>query len=329
MAKYKAEHGFEIKHRSSDPSNPIEGEIWYNTTTQKLKLAPQVAAWASGGAFGSNATTGIRSAGTLTAGLGAYGRGDANSSAAVAEAWEYDGSSWTAGGDANTARAYVAGCGTQTAAIYAGGYDGEGMTESEEYNGSSWAEGDDLNTGRWYPASTGSQTAAVQSLGVTPGALSNATEEYNGSSWTSVTNHPAARRTAEGAFGPQTAAVFVGNNQPPYPTSAVEHYDGTNWTAGGSFNTARGYLFAFGASQTAGVIVGGTNPSTTRKNVTEEYDGTSWTTNPATLAGARHDGGAAGTNTAGFIMGGNDGSNKTTTTEEWTKAATVRSVDTT
>jgi len=329
MAKYKAEHGFEIKHRSSDPSNPIEGEIWYNTTTQKLKLAPQVAAWASGGAFGSNATTGIRSAGTLTAGLGAYGRGTANSSAAVAEAWEYDGSSWTAGGDANTARAYVAGCGTQTAAIYAGGYDGEGMTESEEYNGSSWAEGDDLNTGRWYPASTGSQTAAVQSLGVTPGALSNATEEYNGSSWTSVTNHPAARRTAEGAFGPQTAAVFVGNNQPPYPTSAVEHYDGTNWTAGGSFNTARGYLFAFGASQTAGVIVGGTNPSTTRKNVTEEYDGTSWTTNPATLAGARHDGGAAGTNTAGFIMGGNDGSNKTTTTEEWTKAATVRSVDTT
>ena len=329
MAKYKAEHGFEIKHRSSDPSNPIEGEIWYNTTTQTLKVAPQVAAWASGGAFGSNATTGIRSAGTLTAGLGAYGRGTANSSAAVAEAWEYDGSSWTAGGDANTARAYVAGCGTQTAAIYAGGYDGEGMTESEEYNGSSWAEGDDLNTGRWYPASTGSQTAAVQSLGVTPGALSNATEEYNGSSWTSVTNHPAARRTAEGAFGPQTAAVFVGNNQPPYPTSAVEHYDGTNWTAGGSFNTARGYLFAFGASQTAGVIVGGTNPSTTRKNVTEEYDGTSWTTNPATLAGARHDGGAAGTNTAGFIMGGNDGSNKTTTTEEWTKAATVRSVDTT
>ena len=328
MGNYKTDHGFQIKRYSSDPPSPIAGEIWYNSTTQVLKVAPYMAAWASGGAFGSNATTGIRSAGTLTAGLGAFGRGDANSSAAVAEAWEYDGSSWTAGGDANTARGYQAGCGTQTAAIYAGGYDGEAMNESEEYNGSSWAEGSNLNTGRWYAASTGTQTAAVQSLGATP-TLQVATEEYNGSSWTSVTNHPAARRTAEGAFGPQTAAVFVGNNQPPYPTSAVEHYDGTNWTAGGSFNTARGYLFAFGASQTAGVIVGGTNPSTTRKNVTEEYDGTSWTTNPATIAGARHDGGAAGTNTAGFIMGGNDGSGKTTTTEEWTKAATVRSVDTT
>ena len=40
MANYKTEHGFEIKHRSSDPSNPIEGEIWYNTTTQTLKIAP-------------------------------------------------------------------------------------------------------------------------------------------------------------------------------------------------------------------------------------------------------------------------------------------------
>jgi len=51
MAKYKAEHGFEIKHRSSDPSNPIEGEIWYNTTTQTIKVAPKIAAWSSGEAM--------------------------------------------------------------------------------------------------------------------------------------------------------------------------------------------------------------------------------------------------------------------------------------
>ena len=28
MANYKELHGFEIKHRSSDPPSPIEGEIW-------------------------------------------------------------------------------------------------------------------------------------------------------------------------------------------------------------------------------------------------------------------------------------------------------------
>ena len=33
MANYKDLHGFEIKHRSSDPPSPIEGEIWYNTTS--------------------------------------------------------------------------------------------------------------------------------------------------------------------------------------------------------------------------------------------------------------------------------------------------------
>ena len=133
MGKYKAEHGFQIKHRSSDPPSPAEGEIWYNTTTQVLKVAPYLESWSSGGNLGA-ATGGCRSCGTLPAGLTAFGR---VSGSGVAESWEYDGSSWTAGGDANTARAYLAGCGTQTAAIYAVG--NPSTSNSEEYDGSSWA----------------------------------------------------------------------------------------------------------------------------------------------------------------------------------------------
>ena len=49
MVTYKAEHGFQIKRYSSDPSNPIEGEIWYNSSTQALKVAPYLEAWSSGG----------------------------------------------------------------------------------------------------------------------------------------------------------------------------------------------------------------------------------------------------------------------------------------
>ena len=47
MAVYKTEHGFQIKSRSSDPSNLYEGEIWYNTTTQTLKVSPLIEAFAS------------------------------------------------------------------------------------------------------------------------------------------------------------------------------------------------------------------------------------------------------------------------------------------
>ena len=49
MSNYKTLKGLFIKHVSSDPSNLIEGQIWYNTTTQVLKVAPQITSWASGG----------------------------------------------------------------------------------------------------------------------------------------------------------------------------------------------------------------------------------------------------------------------------------------
>ena len=51
MGNYKTDHGFEIKHRSSDPSNPIEGEIWYNTVSQTLKVTPLIGAMSSGGNY--------------------------------------------------------------------------------------------------------------------------------------------------------------------------------------------------------------------------------------------------------------------------------------
>ena len=37
MATYIDIHGNNIPMRSSDPSNPIFGDIWYNTTTNALK----------------------------------------------------------------------------------------------------------------------------------------------------------------------------------------------------------------------------------------------------------------------------------------------------
>ena len=164
MANYKDLHGFQIKHRSSDPANPIAGEIWYNTTSQTLKVAPKIGAWASSGDLGT-ARYNLVGCGTLTAGLVFAGRAPATG---VTE--EYDGSSWTESGDCNTARQQAAGFGTQTAALGTGGYvDGSGwQPATEEYNGSSWSEVTDNPTTQFDAKGFGTQTAGVVCGGRTP-----------------------------------------------------------------------------------------------------------------------------------------------------------------
>jgi hypothetical protein len=37
MADYKGIKGFKVQYLSADPSNPVVGQIWYNTTTKLLK----------------------------------------------------------------------------------------------------------------------------------------------------------------------------------------------------------------------------------------------------------------------------------------------------
>jgi hypothetical protein len=37
MATYKGIQGFTIQNLSADPSNPIEGQVWYNSTSKDLE----------------------------------------------------------------------------------------------------------------------------------------------------------------------------------------------------------------------------------------------------------------------------------------------------
>jgi hypothetical protein len=72
MADYKNIKGFNIQYLDSDPPNPIEGQMWFNSTTQTLKGAEVGGApagtWSSGG--------------TLNTGHG-YGTGFGTQTAAV------------------------------------------------------------------------------------------------------------------------------------------------------------------------------------------------------------------------------------------------------
>jgi hypothetical protein len=50
MAEYKGIKGFKVQYLSADPSDPIIGQTWYNSTSKDLKFTEfQAASWASGG----------------------------------------------------------------------------------------------------------------------------------------------------------------------------------------------------------------------------------------------------------------------------------------
>jgi hypothetical protein len=70
MAEYKGIKGFKVQYLSSDPSDPIIGQTWYNSTSKDLKYTSATTAgtWASGSSMGT-ARYGIGGAGTQTAAL--------------------------------------------------------------------------------------------------------------------------------------------------------------------------------------------------------------------------------------------------------------------
>ena len=148
MPDFRTIKGLYIKHVSSDPSNLVEGDIWYNSTSQTLKTAPLIAAWSAGGDLntGRNTLAGAGSA-TQTAGL-AFGGYQPSPAGASNTSEEYNGSAWTEGNTLNTSRYNLAGAGTQTTGLAMGGNTGSATADSEEYNGTSWTEGDNLVAAR-------------------------------------------------------------------------------------------------------------------------------------------------------------------------------------
>jgi hypothetical protein len=89
MAEYKGIKGFKVQYLSADPSDPIIGQTWYNSTSKDLKYtgATAAGAWATGNNL-NTARRNLGGAGTQTAAL-AFG-GTAPPPTAATE--EYNGS---------------------------------------------------------------------------------------------------------------------------------------------------------------------------------------------------------------------------------------------
>ena len=125
MAAYKTLKGQSIKKVAQDPANPLIGQILYNTTTVSLKVYKTVnGTWASGGARSTNRSLSGQ-AGTQTAGL-SFGGYVGPAFTTVKNTEEYNGTSWTSGGDINSPAGLdsAGGSGSQTAALSASGKSG-------------------------------------------------------------------------------------------------------------------------------------------------------------------------------------------------------------
>ena len=328
MTTFKEIRGQLIKSLSSDPSPATAGDMWYNSTSQTLKGVVLSGTWSSGGTLGTARAQGGSSGSTQNDALFAGGI----TSSQVANTEEYNGSSWTAGGDLTTARFRLAGANLapQTAGLVFGGRapsppGGSDRNETEEYNGSSWSEQNNLSTARRALAGAGIQTSAIAVGG--EGPLTTSTEEYNGSSWTGGGAYPTATM-GMGSFGATgTAAIAVGGADAAaggLTRGAI--YDGSAWTAISAIPVGRSYMAGFGTT-TSGMIAGGMSaPGAAISNATS-YDGTNWTVENSLATARFYNGGGGSSGTSGLTFAGLTPP-ATNTTEEFSLVATTKTFTT-
>jgi hypothetical protein len=324
MADYININGNNIPIRASDPSNPIQGEVWYNLTTRALKGEGfGTAAFSSGGNL-NTAQYDLSGTGVLTAQVQAGGY---NGSSRTALTENYDGTSWTSSGTKPTAVFAGGMAGTQTAAWYASGNNapGGGRTSStEEYDGATWTAGGNVNTARQQIAA---QNGGTLTAGIIFGGNGGptATETYDGTSWTTEPATVNDGRWNGMGTGNQTAAVLAGGDNPA--TSNVEEYNGTSWSEVNNMPEIRYSGATIGNSQTDYIVATGQvpNPSPQFINSSISYDGTSWATGASNSLARSLIAGSSQTSTASGVIYGGFGPSFTqvSTTEEYTGAGPV------
>ena len=254
MATYKELHGTDIEVVTSDPSNPVVGQVWYNTTTEQLKTRRQFLsnAWSTGGNL-NTARGHLSGSGTQTAAIVMGGN-----TPPVSDLTElYNGSSWTEVNDLNVAKDFTtpAQQGTQTATLVAGGADATATINSTEiWNGTNWTEVNNLNNAGDDLGSAGITTSALAFGGRRPGVVT-LTEAWNGTSWYAVNAMNTASRKPTG-LGTSSSAIATGGNSPPNKLTKTESWDGSVWTEVNDLSVGRWGAGPSGTS-TSGLIAGG------------------------------------------------------------------------
>ena len=305
----------------------------YTTEVEEFNSSTNVitaGAWASGGNLPQDSRGG-GSAGIQTAAW--YVGGLQYPSDTKNRTDEYNGTSWTNVNNIPANRFGCNACGTLTAGLIWGSYQGYSpVVGAYEYDGTDWTAGGSLpNIGPAYGGAGGggTQTAAVAcgGYGDPPPGVSQVME-YDGSSWSSNPNSLPAGNYDQAGDGTSTALWLAGGY---LVNNTTLHFDGTSFTTSGSMTTARPSACGAGyGTQTNAIVAGGEGSGTSTQG--EQYNGTSWVTAPSMSQGRKYGLGAsrsAGSQT-GFIAGGatppNPNTNKTEEFNAETSAINVKTL---
>jgi len=314
MTTYKEINGTNIEAVSSDPANPVTGQVWYNTTDNVLKGAAQTTAgaWATGGSLNTGRQD-VGGAGATKDAALAFGGGPPPAPTAIAITESYNGTALTEVADLNTARAQTTGAGTYTSAIAAGGDEYSGVSES--WNGTSWTSiTNEPNASKSYGGAGADNTNALF-FGGSPHGSNAITTYWNGSAWTVLGSLNTARASIAGAGKTYTAALAIsGGSSPSSFLTNVESFNGSCWTEITDVNTGRQAGGGAG-TQSSALFYGGYNPGASA--LTEEWNNTSWT-ETTDLSTARSSGANAGADNTNALYAG--GVPNSAVTEEWTGA---------
>tara|TARA_R110001632_G_scaffold215630_2_gene342858 strand:- start:929 stop:1915 length:987 start_codon:yes stop_codon:yes gene_type:complete len=326
MATYKEIHGTNIEVLSSDPANSVEGQVWYNSTSNVVKFNAGAlsGAWATKSAM-SIAKQAAGGVGSTNAALAFNGQPYTSPTSNATES--YNGS-WTSISPGNMAngRFELGSAGTQTGALGFGGYRGPPgigrVNESESFNGSAWTTTPSLNAEKYGVRGSGLSNTAALCVGGNDEASNSSvtsTESYNGS-WTNGPALNTARQQGQ-CSGSQTSALYSGNGPSNAPTqNATESYNGS-WTNGPTNPQPRGLGAQSSVSNASAISFnGGTGGS----NQATIWNGSSWTTSATSNEAHTETQGAKGGSSAStLVFGGSPGG---LNTEEFSSSGGIRTL---
>ena len=290
MAEYKEIKGVNIKNISGDPPVVNDGDIWYNTSLDKLRVkqGPTVGGWSTLSPtplpqtdFGMSGD----STGSIIFGGRDFYTGPAPGPTAhnnaISQKW--DGTTWTGAPALNNKRQEGMGFGSSdTNGFYATGATpnapGPGYaftSASESWNGSSWTSKPGVNNSRVVGGGAGTNTAGIIAQGYFfhPFVTYSNTESWNGSSWTTV-NSMNTNRYLLGMGGTSTSAIGAGGSG---KSNSSESWNGTSWTATPNLNNGRERIGGAADSNTKALVFSGENSPDQFNGITESWNGSSWT----------------------------------------------------
>ena len=312
MSTYREIIGKKIKKVSSDPSDGLDGEMWYNSTTGTLRGLALVEAWSSGADLGTAAYQ-AGSFGTHTAGVRVGGVAGGSKMSNVEH---YNGTGWSNATAFPAAIATGSGAGTQTAGLIMGGKSPSITSNAFKYNGTSWTAANSLPATANNIASCGlAQNNVIGAIGQNASSGNsgtNTTVTFDGTNFASGPNINVTRmfNTTSGA-GTGTAGLIMGGFIDPSPNNMTncEEYDGSSWSNTDTLSSGTGFATAWGTQTNAVTQVNSPNYAGS-----EAYNGTTWSALPdigITSPGGLYGISAGATGDAGWLSSLSDTFNKT------------------